>query len=485
MFRLMKEWAGVILLFFIFGCTPYLTSGQPKSPQADEGILRLYLNLYSATDEEISFQIKEMQLITEDGKSVIYPIDQKVRARARARQMLIEQNLPSGNYHRIGFLLAEPVAYSSEGTLALEYKEECFMIEVPVVISLQRVTDLSVNLEVSFQGKGGLNKSGFVFSPKMSRGKKATALKSLMAYVSNEADDTVTVIDRLTNSVVSVIPVGKQPKGVVVDQKGTYAYVANYGSNTISVIDTMTNEVEEPIDLPLGLGPSALAVSPDGRYLFTANTGSNNISVIDTDLKKVIETLEAGHQPFDVAVSPSGLCLYVTNNGSDDLHVFNLEKCLRGGARCRADLKIPMRSKPWGIALAKEDDLNYDRIPIDRVVVANAGASTLFSGLVEVGTLTTVLKESSILQGEYGPFGDRHHGRPNQVPVDLRAVRLPSQILGQRLQFLFGGLPLEPGPRGVVVVRAGVHDAIPDEVVREIGVFRVPAEGEEEDLHTR
>jgi YVTN family beta-propeller protein len=46
------------------------------------------------------------------------------------------------------------------------------------------------------------------------------------AYITNTADDSVSVIDTATNSVVATIPfIGFQPRGVAVSPTGAFVYV--------------------------------------------------------------------------------------------------------------------------------------------------------------------------------------------------------------------------------------------------------------------
>jgi YVTN family beta-propeller protein len=67
------------------------------------------------------------------------------------------------------------------------------------------------------------------------------------AYVTNNGDGTVTVIDTANNTVVGTpIPVGGSPFGVAVTPDGKHAYVTNSGSSNVSVIDTAINMVVGP-----------------------------------------------------------------------------------------------------------------------------------------------------------------------------------------------------------------------------------------------
>jgi YVTN family beta-propeller protein len=80
------------------------------------------------------------------------------------------------------------------------------------------------------------------------------------AYITNDASNTVSVIDTATNTVAgSPIPVGLNPLGVAVTPDGSKVYVANFGLNTVSVIETATNTVAgSPI--PVGNNPFAFGI---------------------------------------------------------------------------------------------------------------------------------------------------------------------------------------------------------------------------------
>ena len=78
-------------------------------------------------------------------------------------------------------------------------------------------------------------------------------------YVANCCNDTVTVIDGVTNSTVH-IPVGTRPIGIAVNPVTNRVYVANDWSNDITVIDGFTNQAIATI--PVGEAPYSVAVNP-------------------------------------------------------------------------------------------------------------------------------------------------------------------------------------------------------------------------------
>ena len=62
-------------------------------------------------------------------------------------------------------------------------------------------------------------------------------------YVTNLNDDTVSVIDTATNTVLKTITVGNGPVGIEYDPINKRMYVTNSADDTVSVIDTTTNTV--------------------------------------------------------------------------------------------------------------------------------------------------------------------------------------------------------------------------------------------------
>jgi YVTN family beta-propeller protein len=89
---------------------------------------------------------------------------------------------------------------------------------------------------------------------------------------------TVSVIDLGSRKVVSTIPVGLQPTGMLLHEKTLF--VANSNSDTVSVVDTSLRKVIKTISVqpfpsaPFGSSPNALVMLADGRLV--VSLGANN-----------------------------------------------------------------------------------------------------------------------------------------------------------------------------------------------------------------
>ena len=85
------------------------------------------------------------------------------------------------------------------------------------------------------------------------------------AYVSNEKDNTMTVVDTATMQVVKTVPVGQRPRGITISHDGKFVYLCASDDDTVQVIDTATLEVVGT--LPSGPDPELFVLSPDGKTL--------------------------------------------------------------------------------------------------------------------------------------------------------------------------------------------------------------------------
>ena len=140
------------------------------------------------------------------------------------------------------------------------------------------------------------------------------------AYVANNTDNTVTVIDTNSGTVVKTIGVGILPYGVAVNQAGTFAYVTNAGSDTVSVISTATNAVVATITLTGLVSPMDIALSPNGKTAYVS-CSANAVAVINT-AAKTFKTI-AVQNPIGLAVTPTGAFLYVVSSSAGKVLVIS------------------------------------------------------------------------------------------------------------------------------------------------------------------
>lgn len=145
-----------------------------------------------------------------------------------------------------------------------------------------------------------------------------------LVYVTNEKDNTISVIDSVSLEVVKTISVGKRPRGLTFSKDFKLLYVCASDSNAVQILDVATDKILD--DLPSGEDPEQFALSPDNRHLFIANENNSVTTVVDTVGKKVVAQIDVGVEPEGMAVSPDGKIAVTTSETTNMVHWFDAEK---------------------------------------------------------------------------------------------------------------------------------------------------------------
>lgn len=196
------------------------------------------------------------------------------------------------------------------------------------------------------------------------------------AYVANSGSGTVSVIDTITDSVVTTLTVGTDPDAIAIEPDDSAVFVANQGSNTISVIDpadiwSATNPVVATISTSSGLSsgadPDALTLTPSGDDLLVAEYGTGQVQVVDADPNDASYLdVVTGSSPIDlngssssssieptaIAVAPSGQYAWVVDNGADGITTLEQSSAAGGYAFESEETTHLGMTAPYGIAVA-------------------------------------------------------------------------------------------------------------------------------------
>jgi PQQ-dependent catabolism-associated beta-propeller protein len=158
-----------------------------------------------------------------------------------------------------------------------------------------------------------------------------TALALLLAapahaaeiWVTNEKDDTISVIDVETLEVVRTIPTGERPRGITFAKDHSVVYICASDSDAVQVMDPETGEILH--DLPSGEDPEQFVLHPDNRHLYIANEDDAITTVVDTETRQVIAQIDVGIEPEGMAVSPDGKIAITTSETTNMAHWIDTE----------------------------------------------------------------------------------------------------------------------------------------------------------------
>lgn len=170
------------------------------------------------------------------------------------------------------------------------------------------------------------------------------AAAGLQAYVGNFKDNTVSVIDTGTSTVIATLPVASGPHGMTQTPDGRTVYISGENSSEVSVIDTATNRVTRTIDV--GKTPHGLAMTPDGRTLLVGVYGEDRIAFVDTTTNVVTASVAVA-KPHTIAVRPDGQVAYIASQEPGKFALVVIDLAARSALRTVA-LDKPPRDPEFG-----------------------------------------------------------------------------------------------------------------------------------------
>ncbi|ODS03534.1 hypothetical protein AUC71_09215 [Methyloceanibacter marginalis] len=154
-------------------------------------------------------------------------------------------------------------------------------------------------------------------------GWSAAPAHAYTVYVSNEKGNSLTVIDSETLQVLTTIPVGQRPRGIMLSKDDKTVLICASDSNTVQVLDVGTRQIVA--ELPSGPDPELLNIHPSGSPIYVANEDDNLLTVIDLNTKEVLAEVEVGVEPEGVGVSPDGKTVVVTSETTNMAHFIDTE----------------------------------------------------------------------------------------------------------------------------------------------------------------
>lgn len=133
--------------------------------------------------------------------------------------------------------------------------------------------------------------------------------------VTNNEDNTVSVINAKDYSIIETIPTGKGPHGFRISADSKHAYVANMGEDSVSVIDLQSFTEKKKIQV--GTAPATTGVTSDGKTLIATINKENTLAIVDLKSGE-IDKVDVGNGPVQVYIAPDNQFAYVANQGTEE-----------------------------------------------------------------------------------------------------------------------------------------------------------------------
>lgn len=185
-------------------------------------------------------------------------------------------------------------------------------------------------------------------------------------YASNSIDQTISIIDIATFSVIETIGIVGGDYSMAWSEKAGALYVAEKNTGIVYVIDGEEHILSNSIETTSGI--SQIRFDPTGRLAFIINTEASLIHIIDAALNRVVQTGDTELHPDQVIFSDE--LAYVRHKGSEIILMFPLDQLGVEGQQLQA-ADFPSGDQPPG-AMAQST-------PADGMVQAPGANAMLIS----------------------------------------------------------------------------------------------------------
>jgi YVTN family beta-propeller protein len=88
------------------------------------------------------------------------------------------------------------------------------------------------------------------------------------------------------------IEVGEWPYWAALSPNGEALFITNQDDNSVSVVDTTT--LRTVAEIAVGETPEGIDITPHGRHVYVANWGEGPLSIIDVNSLAVLITVRTG-----------------------------------------------------------------------------------------------------------------------------------------------------------------------------------------------
>ena len=170
-------------------------------------------------------------------------------------------------------------------------------------------------------------------------------------FVSNEMDNTISVIDGSTHEIIRTILVGERPRDMQWTNNKSRLLIATSGSDHIEILDVKNLEIVGIIEA--GEDPELFDLDPSGTILVASNEDDNELTVSDPSTGEILRTIEnVGIEPEGVTFNNDGSLVFVTSEVTNTVIVVDpwsgniLDEALVG-SRPRRGIFTPDGAEYW------------------------------------------------------------------------------------------------------------------------------------------
>jgi YVTN family beta-propeller protein len=302
---------------------PAADAKRPERRADDQAALYVFLQPLGAGADRLSVRLGGVAALQADGSTasaIELAVEEIDGERWVREQRLAAGVLPPGRYGGLELEIVSAELKVEQGTAELATPEQ--PVRVPVGFTLTKRQAAVLTLRLDFKAS---IEEGFRFAPRFSAAPVPRPAPGLLGLATARGSDSVTFFDKASARVVGVVPTGRAPAGLVLDQERKRAFVTLSGADAVVEIGLLEYAVLNSTRLQGGDTPVEMARTPDGQTLLTSNAGSSTVSVIDASSLVETARLRVGDEPRGIVVDATGSRAYVCNTSSSTVSVLDIK----------------------------------------------------------------------------------------------------------------------------------------------------------------
>lgn len=277
--------------------------------------------------------------------------------------------------------------------------------------------------------------------------------------VLNKSDNTASLIDCASKTLLATIQTGTGPHEVAVSPDGKTAVVSNYGNrqgpgSSLTVIDVASRKKSKDIDLGEYKAPHGVAFFSDGKRLAVTTERNKTLLVADIDKGEVAGAISTDQEVSHmVALTKDDTRAFVANIGSGSMTAIDLQSMKRLAS-------IATGAGAEGIDISPDDG---------EVWVTNRAANTVsVVDAKELKVTATLESKDFPIRTKFTPDGRYalvSNARSGDVAVfdakskkEVRRVKMELSVVNDVDKRLFGTqFGTSPTPIGILIPPSGTH----------------------------
>ena len=139
-------------------------------------------------------------------------------------------------------------------------------------------------------------------------------------FVSNEKDNTITVLDSDTLEIKKTIKVARRPRGIVLSPDFKELFVA---AGDGDIMDVSIPDARGQAPARIGPDPELMAVDPRARSSTSPMRTIALVTIMDIKTGEVLAEVPVGVEPEGMTVSPDGKYTVATSESTSMAHVID------------------------------------------------------------------------------------------------------------------------------------------------------------------